>query len=134
MALNDRQRVFARLLVQGVPQAEAYRRAFDCSGRSVATVCSNACRLAKNADVLRLVAQLRREADGCAVLDRQRRLELLSSKALDCYEAGEVADMVRCIAELNRMDGAYVPERKEVQVLGCFAAIMGELGKNGGAL
>lgn len=105
---------FARLLAAGCGQSEAYRKAFHCDGQSAAAVRSCAWRLAKNADVLEFVAQLRRKADRSALLDRQRRMELLSSAALGCSEAGDVANLVRCVAELNKMDGAYEPLKQEL--------------------
>ncbi|MBQ7022860.1 MAG: hypothetical protein IJN29_04720 [Akkermansia sp.] len=116
--LNERQKAFARLLATGVTQSKAYRQAFDCEGRSAAAVRSDAFRLAKNADVLRYVAMLSQRADRAAVVSRQERMERLSRAFVDCHEAGNIQDMVRCCQELNKMDGGYVqPEGVQVNVV-----------------
>ncbi len=112
--LNDRQREFARLLATGMKQASAYRQAFDCEGMPPSTVASNASRLAKNADIQQYLANLRREADTPAILDRQQRMVILSQMTLKAMDAGNVREAVACIAELNRMDGAYAPEKVQV--------------------
>lgn len=132
MGLTDRQQVFGRLCVQGMPPAEAYKQAYGRGDMAVEAVRKVAWRLAQKQEVKDYMDALRRAAEMGAVLDRQRRMVLLSRGALACFDAGDVADMVRCIAELNRMDGTYVPERQEVSIVGDFAALMGELARNGG--
>ena len=55
-------------------------------------------------------------------------MRMLSGSASLCHEAGEVQDMVRCIAELNKMDGAYEPEKVDVKVEGLtVAAVLAEV-------
>lgn len=115
--LNERQKNFARLLVAGVAQGKAYREAFDCEGKSDAAVRSDAHRLAKNADVLRFVAELSQRADVAAVLSREARMEMLSRMAERSAERMAVGDAVSCIRELNKMDGAYAqPDGVQVNV------------------
>lgn len=115
--LNERQKEFARLLAQGVAQGKAYRQAFNCEGKSSAAVRSDACRLAKNADVLRHVATLSRQKDDAAIASRQERMEWLSARMRECGESGAVREGVACIAELNKMDGAYQqPDGVQVNV------------------
>ncbi len=112
--LNEEQREFARLLATGMKQSAAYRQAFDCEGMPPRIVAANARRLAKNADIQRYLASLRREADAPATIDRRQRMMVLSQMTLQAQEAGNVREAVACIAELNRMDGAYEPEKVEV--------------------
>lgn len=122
--LNDRQREFARLVACGMSKAEAYRKAFSRSDMGDAAAYKAGGRLSKKAEVVEFLDSLRRQADTRAVLDRQSRMELLSSSARNCSEAGDVQNMVRCIAELNRMDGAYAPEERRVEMQGGFGALM----------
>lgn len=115
--LNERQKEFARLLAKGVAQGKAYRKAFDCKGKSDSAVNSMACRLAKNVNVLQFVASLSRQRDDAAIASRQERMEWLSARMRECGESGAVRDGVACIAELNKMDGAYQqPDGVQVNV------------------
>jgi len=131
--LNERQRVFARALAEGASQAAAYRKAFDCKGKSAAAVASNASRLAKNDKVREFVAQLGAAADARAVLGRQERMEWLSRLVEVAERSGEpaaVANGIRAVQELNRMDGAYAPERVEARVEECaFAQVLALMGR-----
>lgn len=108
--LNERQKEFARLLAQGEGKSQAYRKAFDCKGRSDASVASAACRLAKNGKVLRFLAELSKVRDEEARMGREQRLSMLAELARAAKDAGDVRAAVACIAELNKMDGAYASE------------------------
>lgn len=122
--LNDKQREFARLLAGGMSKADAYRKAFSRSDMTDAAAYKAGGRLSKKAEVVEFLDSLRHQSDIKAVIDRQRRMEMLSRTAQDCHEAGDVKNMVRCITELNKMDGAYEPEVTKVEVNGGFAALM----------
>lgn len=113
--LNEQQREFCRLVVRGLPGSEAYRKAYGCGEKSAE---SGASRLLRNAKVQEELSRLRGCADRRAVMDRQERMERLSKAAEDCQREGKYGDMVRNIAELNKMDGAYEPEKLEVS--GCL--------------
>lgn len=129
--LNERQRVFARALAEGASQAAAYRKAFDCKGKSEAAVASNASRLAKNDKVREFVAQLGAQADVRAVMGRQERMEWLSRLVEEAAggEPAVVANGIRALQELNKMDGAYAPERVEARVEECaFAQVLALMG------
>lgn len=119
--ITERQREFARLVAKGEKQGEAYRKAFNCMGQSEAAVRSNASRLAKNDNILRLIEELRERADGEAVMRRHERMVWLSRKVLEATggEPAEVANGIRAIQELNRMDGAYAAEKVEAKVETC---------------
>lgn len=113
--LSEQQREFCRLVVRGLPGSEAYRKAYGCGEKSAE---SGASRLLRNAKVQEELSRLRGCADRRAVMDRQERMERLSKAAEDCQREGKYGDMVRNIAELNKMDGAYEPEKLEVS--GCL--------------
>lgn len=109
--LNEQQSEFCRLVVRGVSGTAAYMKAYGCGEKSAE---SGASRLLRNAKVQEEIARLRSAADRRAVMDRQERMERLSYAAEVCQREGRYGDMVRNIAELNRMDGAYEPEKVEV--------------------
>lgn len=61
--------------------------------------------------------------------DRAERMRMLWGMACESRAAGNVADAVRCLGELNRMDGAYEPERVQVhQVSHTFAHLLDGMG------
>ena len=123
--LTEAQREWCRLVVQGVSKGDAYRKAFNKNGASAAAVSKAANRLSNNAGILSYLSELRGQADRKAILSREERMRMLSSSASLCQEGGQVQDMVRCIAELNKMDGAYEPEKvaMEVQALSVSAVL-----------
>ncbi len=114
--LTDCQMEWCRLVVSGMSKGDAYRKAFNKSGASAAAVSKAANRLSNNEGILSFLSELRGQADRRAVLSREERMRMLSAAASACHEGGEVQDMVRCIAELNKMDGAYEPEKVQVEV------------------
>ena len=124
--LTECQREWCRLVVSGVSKGDAYRKAFNKHELSAAAVSKAANRLSNKEGILSYLSDLRRQADRRAVLSREQRMEMLSSSASLCHEAGEVQDMVRCIAELNKMDGAYEPERVQVEAL-TVSAVLAEV-------
>lgn len=114
--LTAAQEEWCRLVVQGVSKGDAYRKAFNKSGASAAAVSKAAARLSHNEGILSYLSVLRGQADRRAVLSREERMRMLSSSASLCHEGGQVNEMVRCIAELNKMDGAYEAEKVQVEV------------------
>lgn len=119
--LNEQQREFCRLVARGLSGTAAYMKVYGCGEKSAE---SGASRLLRNAKVKAELKALRAAADRRAVMDRQERMERLSQAAEDCQRLGKYGDMVRNIAELNRMDGAYEPEQLAVSgVLGVGAVV-----------
>lgn len=108
--LNERQKAFARLLAQGMNKTEAYRKSFVCNGKSEAAIASAACRLAKNVKVLQFFGELSAPKDDASRMGRAARMEMLAEMAKESREAGDVRAAVSCIAEMNKMDGAYAAE------------------------
>ena len=119
--ITERQREFARRIAKGEKQGAAYLKAFNCKGESKAAVRSNASRLAKNDNIRRLIEELRERADGEAVMSVRQRREWLSRLVKEATggEPAEVANGIRAVQELNRMDGAYAAEKVEAKVETC---------------
>ena len=61
------------------------------------------------------------------VWDKVERMTRLQAWAEEAAGEGRYADSIRAVAELNRMDGAYEPEKVQVGVQGTFAAVMEEI-------
>ena len=127
--LTEQQREFCRLIARGQSGRAAYAAAFGCSEGSAASAASRLLRRDYiRAEIDRLSAaarELSRQRDARAVGDKAERMEMLWRMARDCEQAGNVGDAVRCIAELNRLDGAYEPERVQVAAVTCsFESLM----------
>ena len=105
-----------------------------------------ASRLSKDGEVLRMIDELNKQLDKSAVLTRQQRMEWLSrvvttpignvDSASDlCQEVSmdetgakfKMPSKIAAIAELNKMDGAYTPQKKEVDAGEKFMAILSSL-------
>lgn len=115
--LTDREREWCRLVVQGVSQADAYRKAFNRSDMSAQASSKAAYRLSKKEVVRGYMDSLRTQADVSAVLGREERMLMLSRMAVGRERANDVNGAVSCIRELNKMDGAYEqPDGVQVQV------------------
>ena len=129
--ITERQREFARLIAKGEEQGAAYRKAFNCMGQSEAAVRSNASRLAKNDNIRRFIEELRERADGEAVMSRHERMVRLSRQAEEAAREGDRSGLVRVIDTLNKMDGAYKPERVRMENTMSIADIMDVLQARG---
>lgn len=80
------------------------------------------------AEIDRLTAaarELSRQRDVRAVGDKAERMEMLWRMARVSEDAGEIGDAVKCIAELNKLDGAYEPEKVQMAAVTCsFDSLM----------
>lgn len=143
---SGKQKVFARLVFQGMNQREAYRQAYGRAEGSDATCDANASRLLRNAKVKEYLAALNGKAERAAVLSKQERMEWLTRVVTTpvgevdersdlCQEAVEsdqgmkvkMPGKIEAIRELNRMDGAYEPERVEVKSELSFSVLLRKL-------
>lgn len=130
--LTERQREFCRMVAGGMCGRQAYAEAYGCELRSAAAAAS---RLLKRVyireEINRLTEaarELSRARDAKAIGDKAERMEMLWRMARESEEAGEVADAVGCIKELNKMDGAYEPEQLRVQAVSfSFETLMDRL-------
>ncbi len=126
--LTAQQREFCRLVVSGSSNRQAYAQAFGCKPVSAS---ASATKLLKRAYIQAELSRLRakgrdreRKRDDRALWTKRERMAKLQGWAEVSAEAGEIATAVKCVAELNKMDGAYEPEQLEVSgVLGVGAVI-----------
>lgn len=148
--LTEKQKEFARGVFEGLSQRDAYKRAYDCTSKKDKTVDELASRLARNAKVKGYLAELNKEVERSAVLSKQERMEWLSdvvrtpiakvdensslcqSHSVTESEFGTTTKVtmpskLSAIAELNKMDGAYEPERIEVKSEFSFGSLLRDL-------
>lgn len=123
--MTSKAKEYARLVLSGLSRAEAYKKAYNKPDLSNEQASKNAWKLEKKGEILEKREKLEVELDRRAVAGKQRRMEVLSSMMEGCYKEGDVRGAVACIGELNKMDGAYAPERVEAAVEArSFAAVM----------
>lgn len=116
--MTSRQEKFAREMVAGKSQADAYREAFPRSARwKESAVHSRASALAKSAEVAQLVEELRREADAAAIMDCRELRVALSARVREIVaEKGPTAELCRAADTLARVSGWLAPNSQAVAV------------------
>jgi len=109
--MNQRQKKFADLYLQGMSGAEAYEKAgYSCVGTTASKAAS---RLLNKVELKNYIATMNEKTDKSTILSITERKELLTRIALR-QEGESPSDAIRASAELSKMDGAYEPERQEV--------------------
>lgn len=145
--VTEKKKEFARLLVEvKMSKADAYRKAYKRKDLSNDAANKAAYRLSKDDVVLRMIDELNKQLDKSAVLTRQQRMEWLSrvvttpignvDSASDlCQEVSmdetgakfKMPSKIAAIAELNKMDGAYTPQKMEVDAGENFITLLSSL-------
>lgn len=145
--VTEKKKEFARLLVEvKMSKADAYRKAYKRKDLSNDAANKAAYRLSKDDVVLRMIDELNKQLDKSAVLTRQQRMEWLSrvvttpignvDSASDlCQEVSmdetgakfKMPSKIAAIAELNKMDGAYSPQKMEVDAGENFITLLSSL-------
>ena len=109
--MNQRQKKFADLYLQGMSGAEAYTKAgYSCVGTTASKAAS---RLLNKVELKEYISTMNEKTDKSTILSITERKELLTRIALR-QEGESPSDAIRASAELSKMDGAYEPERQEV--------------------
>lgn len=144
--LTEKQKAFARGVFKGLSQREAYKRAYDCAKKKDETVDALASRLLSNVKVQKYLEELNKEAESPLVLTKQQRMEWLSKVVTTpigeidntselCQESCiddsgmkfKMPSKIAAIAELNKMDGAYTPQKMEVDAGENFMSLLAAL-------
>ena len=113
----EKRKEFTQLIAGGASRADAYRKAFERPEMSNYEASRRAWGIMKTCEVaekLEKIKEFQTEETKEAALDRRARIGLLSMKAIESANKGRISDMVKCIAELNKMEGAYEPSKVEV--------------------
>ena len=110
--MNQRQKKFADLYLQGLPAGRAYEQAgYEMTGDAADMAAS---RLIRNDKVKEYIAKMNEKADKSTILSITERKEMLSRIAART-EGESPQDAIRAMAELSKMDGAYEPKKHETQ-------------------
>lgn len=119
LLMNTRQQNFARLVAEGKSNSESYRLAYPRSaGWSDKAVHTRASALAKSAEVLRRVEELRRESDAESIMDCRELRRRLTAKLRAVDDGGSVIDFCRLAETFARVSGWMTPSALAVAVTG----------------
>ncbi len=117
--LSTRQEAFCKYLLEGLPQVEAYRRAYDRPGDNSIAIYSEASELAHSPKVVRRLAEMKAAADASdptilSVAERRRILSELAKR-----EDVRPRDRIAAVDVHNKMDRLYseVERGSGVQVI-----------------
>ena len=109
--MNQRQKKFADLYLQGMSATDSYINAgYNSSGESARRLASL---LLTNLDIKKYINTMNEKTDKSTILSITERKELLTRIALR-QEGESPSDAIRASAELSKMDGAYEPQKQEV--------------------
>ena len=147
--LTEKQKRFARGIFDGLSQREAYREAYDCSAKKDHSIDTLASKLLKKVEVREYLDELNRQVETSKIMSKQERMEYLSrvirtpigklDESSDMVQEASVTETtsklkmpskIDAIRELNRMDGAYEPEKVEVKHALSFDKLMDEIGRD----
>ena len=113
MKLTDPQRMFCQLVVDGVSQTEAYKRAYPrCKSRNAAGAAAT--RMLRKDKVQEEITRLRTKMDHQRCLTRLRKRQILHNIAED--ESLPENHRIQAIATDNKMMGHDEPARVQVEV------------------
>lgn len=123
--LSEKRRMFALHLASGLPQTEAYRKAFQPKG-SYETTRVAACRMAKDprikAEVAKLQEQLRNHPDPATMMERVEKRRILADIARDTK--ADARKRIAAIEVDNQMTGENAPQQVEVFGVGNLLAMI----------
>ena len=104
---NAQYERYAQEIARGMSQADAYRAAYHKAARwKDKTVYNHASEMRRIPEVDTRIQELQAEAAAAAVMDRQERLETLTTIARD--ERMHPKQRMQAIDILNKMDAIYV--------------------------
>lgn len=104
--LTAKQEEFAKAIVEGMNQADAYRSAYSCKNMSDKTIWEAASRLTADSKVSARIKELRDQIATTKIMSAQRRLEWLTEVIMN----GDVStsDKLKAADIMNKMQGEYV--------------------------
>lgn len=112
-AKEERHRTFAKHIVDGMSQSDAYRAVYPRSQKWKAQAVHNkAYELANSGEVKVMIAELKKEVLKEFVWEREASLKVLASIALSKSSKG--SEKVSAIKELNVMCGYNAPSKMDL--------------------
>ena len=104
---NIQMEQYAQNIIKGMSQAEAYRDVYPKAKKwTDKTVYNHASEMRRIPEVDERIKELQAEAASAAVMDRQERMEILTSIGRDTNMHPK--QRMQAIDLLNKMDGLYV--------------------------
>lgn len=113
--LTAKQEEYAKNIVEGMNQADAYRSAYDAENMSDNAIYREASLLADNPKVAQRIADLRNQLAKPTIMTAQERLEWLTMLVKTGGTYNLSSDKIRAIDIMNKMTGEYV-QRIEADV------------------
>lgn len=104
--LTDKQESFAKNIIQGMSQADAYRSAYSSDKMSDNAIYREASLLMSNPKVAQRISELREELAKPSIMSAQERLEWLTSVVKD--EGQAMSDRLKASDQMNKMQGEYI--------------------------
>lgn len=104
--LTAKQEEFAKAIVEGMNQADAYRSAYSCKNMSDKTIWEAASRLTADSKVSARIKELRDQIATTKIMSAQRRLEWLTEVILN--QDVSTSDKLKAADIMNKMQGEYV--------------------------
>ena len=123
--------MFIERVFSGETTVEAYRTVYDKPNLRKSAVQSMACKLIKKPESQQYLAELRQKRADEAVMTRARRMRILSEQAEKAAEEGDRNGLAKMIDTLNRMDGAYEPEKVKTETHMSVASLVLALQEEG---
>lgn len=111
--LTAKQELFARKVVEGMSQADAYRSAYSTKRMSDKQIWEEASKLASSPKVAQRIKELRDKAANESILTAQERMKWLTELIRNQDEGTN--EKLKAIDLLNKMSGEYV-QRVEAEV------------------
>ena len=111
--LTPKQEEFAKRIVEGMNQADAYRSAYNCKRMSDNAIYVNASKLAADAKVTLRIKELRDELAKPSIMTAQERREWLTERIAD--DDVDINAKLKAIDIMNKMQGEYV-QKVEAEV------------------
>ena len=111
--LTAKQEEFAKAIVEGMNQADAYRSAYNTERMSDNAIYREASLLMSNPKVAQRIKELREQLATPSIMTAQERLEWLT-KVIQSNEES-MADRLKASDQMNKMQGEYV-QKVEAEV------------------
>ena len=106
--LTAKQEEYAKNIVAGMSQADAYRSAYDAENMSDNSIYREASLLASDPKIAQRIAELRNELAKPTIMTAQERLEWLTGLVNTGNVFSMPTDKLRAIDIMNKMTGEYV--------------------------
>jgi phage terminase small subunit len=104
--LTAKQEDFAKKIVEGMNQADAYRSTYSAKNMSDNAIYREASLLVSNPKVAQRITELRNELSKATIMTAQERLEWLTGLIKD--PEMDINAKLKASDQMNRMQGEYV--------------------------